>query len=481
LLFWYKYVKPNTELEYKIRFQNMGTAEAVNIVVVDTLSQHLDLTTFQMMSASHTYKLKFERVNGRQVAFWIFTDINLPAKSINEPASHGYIKFKIKHLPTIAEGTIIKNFADIYFDFNEPVRTNETAINMTDYQFPVEPIDYCSLFTQAQAGQARAVCENIVTLAGNAPIMGQGTWTLVSGTGTITEPHKPNTTVTNLGAGENIFRWSMPAVLGCAISQSTVTINRPAPTLSISSNAPNNSICPEENITFSAQTNNVGNAPIYQWKVNNQNVGTNSPTFSTNTLQNQDKVMVEVQTNLDCSNPPKITSQPIIMTIKAKPTKPVIAHTSLYELKSSVEGNSYTWYKDNVLLSNNLPTLRVDKLGKYKVMVTQNGCTSPISDEFILNSDALKLFADLSEVKLYPNPTTGKITLNIINNQGSAVDIHVYNNMGQLITEQRVKNSEDIDCKVMIDLTAYPQGMYHAKISNQYGLQTLHKIVVQKQ
>ncbi|TAE15542.1 MAG: T9SS C-terminal target domain-containing protein [Bacteroidetes bacterium] len=476
------YVKPNTELEYKIRFQNMGTAEAVNIVVIDTLSQHLDLTTFQMMSASHTYKLKFERVNGKQVAFWTFTDINLPAKSINEPASHGYIKFKIKHLPTIAEGTIIKNFADIYFDYNEPVRTNETAINMTDYQFPVNPVDYCSLFTQAQAGQARTVCGDSYTLEGNSPTMGQGTWTRISGAGEIAEPHKSNSLVTNLGVGENVFRWTLAGVPDCANTQSQVTIKRlPTATVSISNNTSNNIACAEENITFSAQTNNVGNAPVYQWKVNNQNVGTNSPTFNSNTLQNQDKVSVEVQTNLDCINAPNITSQPIEMTIKAKPAKPVISHTALYELKSSVEGNGYAWYKDNVLITNNLPTLKVQKLGKYKVVVTQNGCSSPASDELVLNSEALKRFADLVKVETYPNPTTGKFTLNIINNQGSEVTVQFYNSLGQLLTEQRVEASEDIDCKVSIDFTHYKQGVYYAKIVNQYGLQTTQKIVIQKQ
>ncbi len=476
----HNYVKPNTELEFKIRFQNMGTAEAVNIVVIDTLSQHLDLTTFQMASVSHPYKLKFERVNGKQVAFWTFTDINLPAKSINEPASHGYIKFKIKHLPTLVEGTIIKNFADIYFDFNEPVRTNETQTNMTDYQFPVVPIDYCNLFAKAQAGQARTVCSNSFTLEGNTPTMGRGTWTRLSGAGEIAEPNKPNATATNLAVGDNVFKWTLTGVPDCANTESTVTIKRlPDASVSISNNAINNIICAQESVTFTAQASNIGNAPIYQWKLNGTNVGTNLPTFATNSLQNLDKLTLEVQTNLSCGNPPKVISQTVEMTVKAKPAKPAIAHTSLYELKSSVEGDSYLWYKDNTLITNNLPTLRVDKLGKYKVMITKNGCSSPTSEEFVLNSESLQRFADLVEVKLFPNPTSGKVTLNIINNQGSAIDIQVYNNLGKIVSTQRVEASETIDSKVVLDLTNYGQGIYHAKITNQFGLQTIHKIVVQ--
>ena len=46
----------------------------------------------------------------------------------NEPASHGYIQYRIKRNNNNTPGTQIKNTAYIYFDFNEPVVTN-TAIN----------------------------------------------------------------------------------------------------------------------------------------------------------------------------------------------------------------------------------------------------------------------------------------------------------------------------------------------------------------
>ena len=44
-----------------------------------------------------------------------------------------------------------------------------------------------------------------------------GEWILISGQGTITDPTDPNTTVTDLGFGENIFRWrvnNQPCVPG---------------------------------------------------------------------------------------------------------------------------------------------------------------------------------------------------------------------------------------------------------------------------
>ena len=107
-------------LFYIINFQNLGTAEAINIRVEDVLDSQLDVTTFKMLNASHDYVLT--RVDGNLT--WEFEDINLPSESMDEPNSHGYIYFKIKPLVGYAEGDIIPNYADIYFDFNPAVTTN---------------------------------------------------------------------------------------------------------------------------------------------------------------------------------------------------------------------------------------------------------------------------------------------------------------------------------------------------------------------
>jgi hypothetical protein len=50
-------------------------------------------------------------------------------------------------------------------------------------------------------------CVTSTSLAGNAIANGTGTWQLVSGSGTITSPNSPTSTVTNLGPGANEFMW----------------------------------------------------------------------------------------------------------------------------------------------------------------------------------------------------------------------------------------------------------------------------------
>ncbi len=62
----------------------------------------------------------------------------------------------------------------------------------------------------ADAGADQEHCTplNSIALEGNAATSpAQGTWTLISGSGTIAQPNNPNSTVTGLAPGENIFRW----------------------------------------------------------------------------------------------------------------------------------------------------------------------------------------------------------------------------------------------------------------------------------
>lgn len=79
--------------------------------------------------------------------------------------------------------------------------------------------------TTANAGSDQIVCATTATLAGNTPLTGNGTWTLISGAGTVASPNDPNSTVTGLGLGSNVFRWSLPNGV-CADSQDDVSIER---------------------------------------------------------------------------------------------------------------------------------------------------------------------------------------------------------------------------------------------------------------
>jgi len=117
------------EIIYTIRFQNTGTAEAVNVLLKDTISGNLDLTSIRMISSSHPYSAQ---INNGGVLWWNFNNINLPDSNSNEPGSQGYIKYAIKLKDNLNNGTQIKNRAYIYFDFNPAIVTNQSLHTIND-------------------------------------------------------------------------------------------------------------------------------------------------------------------------------------------------------------------------------------------------------------------------------------------------------------------------------------------------------------
>ena len=116
-------IRENTDIEYLIRFQNTGTDTAFTVVVRDTLPAALDARNIRLGASSHSYE--FEKTVDNVLIFR-FKNILLVDSFTNEPASHGYLSFRIAQQPDLAYGTKIENSAAIYFDFNPPVITNTT-------------------------------------------------------------------------------------------------------------------------------------------------------------------------------------------------------------------------------------------------------------------------------------------------------------------------------------------------------------------
>ena len=107
-------------VHYTINFQNLGTAPAINIIVENELDANFDWDTFEPLASSHNYSLT--RSNAHLE--FTFNGINLPDSTADEPASHGYITYRIKPKADIQQGDIVNNTANIYFDFNPAITTN---------------------------------------------------------------------------------------------------------------------------------------------------------------------------------------------------------------------------------------------------------------------------------------------------------------------------------------------------------------------
>lgn len=110
----------DTLLRYLIRFQNTGTDTAFTVVIRDTLDEHLNVSSFRFIAASHNVEIEFYE---ERIVHFVFNNILLPDSNVNEPGSHGFVEFDIEVLNK-TQLDEVSNQAAIYFDFNPPIYTN---------------------------------------------------------------------------------------------------------------------------------------------------------------------------------------------------------------------------------------------------------------------------------------------------------------------------------------------------------------------
>jgi uncharacterized repeat protein (TIGR01451 family) len=116
------------EIEYMIRFQNIGNASAVNVRIVDELSSLVDENSFVLLGGSHNCQVT--RL-GKTVTYK-FDNIMLPTEDAAGDASNGFVTYKIKAINSLVVGDLISDMAKIYFDFNQPILTNYANVLMVD-------------------------------------------------------------------------------------------------------------------------------------------------------------------------------------------------------------------------------------------------------------------------------------------------------------------------------------------------------------
>ncbi|MFY7816347.1 MAG: T9SS type A sorting domain-containing protein, partial [Chryseobacterium taeanense] len=98
-----------------------GTAPATNIVVeMDINPADFDISSLQLQNASHP---AYTKVTGNKAEFMM--------KSANlGSGGHGNILLKMKSKVTLNPGDQLMNKANIYFDYNFPIETNDAITNI---------------------------------------------------------------------------------------------------------------------------------------------------------------------------------------------------------------------------------------------------------------------------------------------------------------------------------------------------------------
>jgi uncharacterized repeat protein (TIGR01451 family) len=126
------YIQPDVQenLPFTVRFQNDGNYPALNVVVRDTISTNLDLSTFRFIGSKHPVSYTVDPVS-REVVFR-FSGIQLLPSVDSLEGSQGYFTYEIKEMANLNLNSEIKNTAYIFFDFNPAIITN-TTLNINGY------------------------------------------------------------------------------------------------------------------------------------------------------------------------------------------------------------------------------------------------------------------------------------------------------------------------------------------------------------
>src|SRR5689334_2779235 len=172
------------------------------------------------------------------------------------------------------------------------------------------------------------------------------------------------------------------------ITTSTVT-----PTVTIA--ADQNPVCTGTTVTFTATPTDGGTTPIYQWQVNGANVGTNSPTFSSNTLAQGDIVTVTMTSNANCVTTATANSNQVVMNITSvtpavsiiSTTTSICAGGSITFTATPTNGGAtpaYQWMVNgNPVAGQTAATFTTTTLNNNDqvtvVMTSSDACASPAS------------------------------------------------------------------------------------------------------
>ena len=463
-------------LDYTVRFQNTGNDTAFNIIIKDSLSNNLEISSFEVISTSHNCSTKFQ---GSGIVVWTFSNILLPDSNRNEPKSHGFIRYRIKPKNTLVIGDQIKNKAYIIFDYNGAIITNETINTVS--------LTSDSLQTPILKNIIPVICSSVVTNIGkllNPPSPPAVITITMDGNINIPFVWSDSSFTYNVAtAGNHIIKvvYAKNAISKYKDSAFT-SIASPLPIISITS--PSATICAGATIIFTATTTNGGSSPVYQWKKNGINVGTNSAVFSSNTITNGDIISATLTSNVVCASPVTVNSNAITITVNAVNSSINISGnttimqgttttilsavsnsgtTPSYQWQDSI--STHTWQNINGATSSTFDYTLTEPGNKLRCLLTV--FNSSCSSSFTVISNVLLFNGNLTikDIRLYPNPVSSELIIDQIKITGDWETIDIISADGKKsMTGISIVNRTSVS----INVQNLAKGVYIA-VLNRYG------------
>ncbi len=234
------------------------------------------------------------------------------------------------------------------------------------------------------------------------------------------------------------------------------------PNVSVSVSATN--ICAGTTVTYTATATNAGTTPTFAWYKNGIATGNTNATYVTNSLVDGDQIICIMTATPGCLTQPADTGYTAAMVVKTPPAKPVIVKVNNDSLSTTFTSSGYQWFRNGSAISGATTRgLKVPSNGYYQVRVDSIGCSS-LSDSLLMNNVGLKESTTISNVMVYPNPTSGFATIEANFTDKANTTITILDMFGRLITT--ISMGEITSLNDNVNLSNLADGVYFIQIQH---------------
>lgn len=335
--------------------------------------------------------------------------------------------------------------------------------------------------TTANAGPDQNICGSVTLLNANAPGSGTGTWSLVSGTATLSDINNPNSAVTGIAPGQTTLMWTISS--GICTSTDIMEIFA-APSAPTANAGPDQFIC---GTTATLSAGNTGiNPGLWVLASGGSAVITNPGSANTQVtgLTPGNYTFVWTVYSSGCSN-----SDTMLLTVIPSP----VANFSFTQLGYFATFNdlsqggitAYNWsFGDGGVSTLQNPQYNYASAGIYVVrLIVTNACRNDTISR-ILQVYGVNTAEDItiqSQFELYPNPSDqGYMMLNAKGLKGNAdyIAFTLRSMSGAEVysTQIPVEGREALMHKIIPD-KLLPKGVYTAEISYDGYTRVLKQII----
>ena len=364
------FILPGERVQFRVRFQNTGNLPAEDILIVDDLNpQVFDISTFSPMYGSNSYTAC---LHDDGTIDFIFNDIYLPDIISDEEGSHGFVVYEVSAREDLMPGTVLYNQADIFFDANPAIITNETfhtIFDCTSFTPMIGDMEVCD-GEQIELDATQNYVESYAWLLNDEAIVGDS-----------------NISLNSLSAGEYDLTLITANPL-CEEMHNTTLMVHTNPTVDAGMDI---SVCDGDAVLLNATSGNV-----VTWSNGTVNGDSFVPTM--------DMILTASTTNeFDCSS-----TDPLNITVNELPSIDVTENGNTLTASS---GMSYQWYHNGVAIDNaTSQTLMTIGGGEYYVLITSEANCDVISESIMVVSVDN---TTRSNIVIYPNPMSNQTTLQL--------------------------------------------------------------------